>query len=84
MRDEIINFQISYAKQIIAHGDQVLILTGAKESVKYKNAIGSANVLYAPMKDIWMRDYTMVNPLHPMIFRYTAAGQGGGKKRLPA
>ena len=32
------------------------------------------------MHDIWMRDFTSANPAQPVMFRYTAAGQGGAKK----
>ena len=32
------------------------------------------------MHDIWMRDFTSANPAQPLMFRYTAAGQGGAKK----
>lgn len=32
------------------------------------------------MQDIWMRDFSSSNPNAPILFRYTARGQGGGKK----
>jgi len=34
--------------------------------------------MVAPMGDIWARDFTLSNASNPVMFRYTAAGQGGG------
>lgn len=37
-------------------------------------------LLEATMRDIWMRDFTTVNPNQPIQFRYAAAAQGGNQK----
>ena len=38
---------------------------------------GRDKVLIVPMPDIWMRDFGTANAVQPVMFRYTAAGQGG-------
>ncbi|WP_298769586.1 agmatine deiminase family protein [uncultured Shewanella sp.] len=80
VQDDIIDFQINYAKEIIKHGDHVLILSRPSLYQEYVDALGKQSVLIAPMLDIWMRDFTLVNPNQPVMFRYTAAGQGGGRE----
>ncbi|GGG04903.1 MULTISPECIES: agmatine deiminase family protein [Cysteiniphilum] len=80
VENDIIDFQTRYAEKIIDNGDKVIILSDQKNYSKYAKAIDVSNILLCPMKDIWMRDFTLVNPINPLIFRYTAAGQGGGKK----
>ena len=80
MVDDIFDFHINYAKQIIKNGDKVLILTDKYLYPDYVKAIGQNHVVIAPMQDIWMRDFSSANPDQPTLFRYTAAGQGGTKK----
>ena len=80
MVDDIFDFHINYAKQIIKNGDKVLILTDKYLYSNYVKAIGQNHVVIAPMQDIWMRDFSSVDPDQPTLFRYTAAGQGGTKK----
>ena len=43
-------------------------------------ALGNARVALIPMGDIWMRDVTPLNAASPVTMRYSAAGQGGGRK----
>ena len=74
---DIFDFHISYAKQIIKHGDQVLILSNDDLYDDYVDALGADHVARAEMLDIWMRDFTTSNAEHPVMFRYTAEGQGG-------
>ncbi|OTG81192.1 peptide ABC transporter permease [Acinetobacter sp. ANC 4648] len=80
MVDQIFDFHVSYAKKIIQHGDQVLILTDQYLYNDYVKVLGKDHVVIAPMQDIWIRDFSSSNPNTPVLFRYTAAGQGGGKK----
>lgn len=80
MQDNILDFQINYAQKIIKHGDEVLILSTQTFYQDYVDALGEQRVMIAPMLDIWMRDFTLVNPNKPVMFRYTAAGQGDGKE----
>ncbi len=75
--DEIFDFHIAYAKQLIDNGDRVIVLAGRSTYADYVAVLGSDKVLPIPMLDIWMRDFSLSNTTHPMMFRYTAAGQGG-------
>ena len=75
--DDITAFHINYARLILENGDDVIILTNPSLYDEYANAIGDDKVVVAPMLDIWMRDFTLTNPKWPLLFRYTAAGQGG-------
>lgn len=77
--DDIFDFHVAYAKAIAAN-DDVLILTDEESHADYAAALGEAHVLAAPMPDIWMRDFSLSNASAPVMFRYTAAGQGGGAK----
>ncbi|MBF0195828.1 MAG: agmatine deiminase family protein [Magnetococcales bacterium] len=77
--DDIFNFHVEFAKKIDGH-DDVLILTDNSSYNRYASVLGKEKVVIAPMSDIWMRDFTTVNPELPVMFRYTAEGQGGGQK----
>lgn len=78
--DDIFDFHVDYAKKIIQNGDNVMILTDQQRYPDYVKALGKQHVTIAPMQDIWMRDFSSANPNKPVLFRYTAAGQGGTKK----
>ena len=78
--DDIFDFHVDYAKKIIQNGDNVMILTDQQLYPDYVKALGKQHVTIAPMQDIWMRDFSSANPNQPVLFRYTAAGQGGTKK----
>ncbi|MEE9379839.1 MAG: agmatine deiminase family protein, partial [Hyphomonadaceae bacterium] len=45
----------------------------------YAAVLGVDHILTLPQADIWMRDFGLANPAAPLMFRYTAAGQGGGR-----
>ncbi|MCL9781711.1 agmatine deiminase family protein [Vibrio sp. S4M6] len=76
--DDIVDFQINYAKHILDNDDDVLILTANEFYKTYVKALGKDHVLVFPMDDIWMRDFTLTNPGGtPIAFRYTAEGQAG-------
>nr|CRH05893.1 putative Porphyromonas-type peptidyl-arginine deiminase [Candidatus Magnetococcus massalia] len=77
--DKIFDFHIAYAKQILTH-DEVLIFTDQSYYADYVAELGQERVRIAPMADIWMRDFTTANPIQPVMFRYSAAGQGGGRE----
>jgi agmatine/peptidylarginine deiminase len=77
--DEIFAFHVAFARQIEGR-DDVVVLTDAKSYARYAKALGPARVFVAPMTDIWMRDFTLSNAAHPTMLRYTAAGQGGGRR----
>lgn len=76
--DAIFQFHIRFA-QAAAGRDDVLILTDQNNAEAYRDALGAEQVLIAPQLDIWARDYAFANTVGPTLFRYTAAGQGGGR-----
>ncbi len=77
--DAIFEFQVAFARKIETH-DDVLVLTDRQSFARYAAALGDRQVAIAPMADIWPRDFGLANTLGPVMFRYTAAGQGGGSK----
>ncbi|MEM9168843.1 MAG: agmatine deiminase family protein [Pseudomonadota bacterium] len=79
VRQDIHDFHVSYARQI-ATRDDVLILSGSEDYDAYVADLGAEKVLNVQMLDIWMRDFSPLNAIKPVMFRYTAAGQGGGRK----
>jgi len=78
IESRIRDFHIAFAEQISAH-DDVLVLVAQRDLAAYSAALGEDNVIVAPQLDIWMRDFTLSNAAAPVMFRYTSAGQGGGR-----
>lgn len=78
--DEILDFHIEFARRVERHGDRVLVLTGPASYDDYAQALGEDRVAIAPMLDIWMRDFSLSVAERPVLFRYTAAGQGGDQR----
>ena len=77
---DIFNFHITYARQVLEAGDDVLILANEDSYAAYVEALGKEYVALLEMQDIWTRDFSLSNAANPIMFRYTAAGQGGGRK----
>jgi agmatine/peptidylarginine deiminase len=77
--DPIFDFHVAFARQIHDR-DRVIVLTDAALYPRYAAALGENRVAMAPMSDIWARDYSFSNATDPVLLRYTAAGQGGGKE----
>ncbi|MEP0069020.1 agmatine deiminase family protein [Pyruvatibacter sp.] len=77
--DAIIEFHIAFANRIAAP-DRVLVLAGADTADIYADALGPDRVVTAAMEDIWTRDFGIMDPASSVMTRYTAAGQGGGRK----
>ena len=77
--DQIFEFHVAFARQIDGD-DDVLVLTDKGAYQRYVNALGKSKVAIAPMSDIWLRDFSPSNAISPVMFRYTAEGQGGGKR----
>jgi agmatine/peptidylarginine deiminase len=80
MADAIFDFHVQFGETIVANGDRVLILTDKGAYARYAEAMGRDSVALMPMEDIWTRDYGAANPAQPILFRYTAEGQGGQRK----
>lgn len=71
---DIVNFQIAYAKKVIDSGiDEVRICVDNKTRKFYENKGIDDVLLNANIDDIWMRDFTTVNPENPVQFIYTHA-----------
>ena len=76
--DGIFDFHVAYARAVAGY-DDFLVLTDAQSAPAYIEALGQARVAIAPQDDIWMRDFSLSNTADPVMFRYTAEGQGGGR-----
>ena len=77
--DDIFDFHITYAKEILKH-DDVIILAGEDFYSEYVAELGADHVAPIEMQDIWMRDFSTLNAAAPVMMRYSAEGQGGGRK----
>ncbi len=76
LRREILDFQVAYARHILGR-DHVVILGDKKTLRELSKELPADILLEAPMRDIWMRDFTPMRPDRPVLFRYAAAAQGG-------
>ncbi len=76
LRKEILSFQTAYAKSVLGK-DNVVILGDRKTLHELSKELPEDILLEAPMRDIWMRDFTPVIPDRPVLFRYSAAAQKG-------
>ena len=70
--EKIVSFQINYAKKIMGN-DNVIILVDKDTKKYYEKDLPQEILLTEEMYDIWMRDFTTVNPLNPVQFKYTWA-----------
>ena len=76
--EDIINFHIGFAKAIIEGQDEVLILTDSDSHSLYEAELGNDVLVKNKIQaDIWMRDFTTVNPTSPVQFKYAPAAQAG-------
>jgi agmatine/peptidylarginine deiminase len=69
---QIVDFQIMYAKAIIGN-DNVVVITDAATRPYYKNKLPHDVLITSVVYDIWLRDFSTVNPLNPVSFKYTWA-----------
>lgn len=76
LRREILDFQIAFARQILGH-DNVVILCDRQTLKDLAPELPADVLLHAPMRDIWIRDYSPVIPAVPVLWRYSAAAQAG-------
>jgi len=68
----IVEFQINYAKSIIGH-DNVVVIVDAETKRFYEDHLPEDILITADVYDVWMRDFTTVNPEAPVQFTYTWA-----------
>jgi agmatine/peptidylarginine deiminase len=72
--NEIVEFQIDYANKIIDNDrDNVVIIVNKDVLSYYEGRLPDDVLLIDNVYDIWMRDFTLVNPFHPVRFKYTWA-----------
>lgn len=69
---EIIDFQIQYAKAISGN-DNVIILVDEYTHQFYRGLVPEDILMHADVLDIWIRDFGSINPLHPVLYKYTSA-----------
>lgn len=77
---EIIDFHVGYAKAIIGH-DNVVVLADAATMPYLQGRLPEDVLLQSDVNDIWMRDFTTVNPEDPVQFRYTWASMSKSKSK---
>ncbi|NCA81654.1 MAG: hypothetical protein EOM72_02775 [Opitutae bacterium] len=75
-RQEILDFQVAWANSIRGR-DNVVILADRKTLRELAKELPEDLLLEARMRDIWTRDFFPVCPDRPVLFRYSAAAQGG-------
>lgn len=68
----IVDFQIDYAKSILGN-DNVVILVDEDTKPYFTGKVPEDILLVGDVRDIWMRDFTTVNPMQPVQFTYTWA-----------
>lgn len=68
----IVDFQIAYAREIMGN-DNVIILVDGDTKPYYEDKLPADILLAANIYDIWMRDFTTINPHNPVQFTYTWA-----------
>lgn len=77
--EEIIDFQSAYAQAIIDNGDEVKVLANKKTLPLIEDRFPEGVLMEANVADIWMRDFSPINPYNPIMFRYAAAAQAGSQ-----
>ena len=68
----IVDFQINYAKAIM-NNDNVVVIVDSNTKRFYEGRLPEDILITADVYDIWMRDFTTVNPESPVQFTYTWA-----------
>ncbi len=68
----IVDFQIAYANAIIGN-DNVVVIVDKKTRPYYEDELPEDILITANIYDIWVRDFTTVNPIDPVQFTYTWA-----------
>jgi agmatine/peptidylarginine deiminase len=67
---KIVNFQIEYANKILSN-DNVIIIVDEDTKQYYEDKVPSDVLLVDEIHDIWMRDFTTINPFNPTQFTYS-------------
>ncbi len=69
---DIIDFDVAYANAVLGK-DEIRILVDSDTKPYFSGKVPDEILVEADIEDIWMRDFTTVNPNDPVQFRYTAA-----------
>jgi agmatine/peptidylarginine deiminase len=69
---QIVDFQIDYAATILTN-DNVIVTVDKDTKRFYEDKLPEDVLITAEVFDIWMRDFTTVNPENPTQFQYTWA-----------
>ncbi len=69
---QIVDFQTDYAATILTN-DNVVVIVDKDTKPFYEGKLPEDILLTADVDDIWMRDFTTVNPQEPTQFQYTSA-----------
>ncbi|MBO3697177.1 agmatine deiminase family protein [Roseivirga sp. E12] len=68
----IVDFQIAYAKQVM-NNDNIVVIVDSETKRFYEGHLPEDILITADVYDIWMRDFSTINPLSPVQFTYTWA-----------
>ncbi len=79
VRQDILDFQIGYARQILGR-DNVVILADRATCRQLAKELPADILLEAPLRDIWTRDFLPAGSGKSVLFRYSAAAQAGRQK----
>ncbi len=68
----IVDFQINFANAIMGN-DNIILIVDADAKHYYEKKLPEDILLTADVYDIWMRDFTTINPKNPVQFKYSWA-----------
>lgn len=70
--NRIVKFQIQYINAVKGRDNIILIVDSATKSY-YDKSVPPDVIIVADVDDIWLRDFTFVNPEKPVQFKYSHA-----------
>jgi agmatine/peptidylarginine deiminase len=77
---DIVDFHVRYARAILGN-DNVVVVVDKQTRPYYRKYLPADILLTDELYDIWARDFTTVNPLSPIQFRYTSASMSTKESR---
>ena len=77
---QIVNFQIDYANKIYGN-DNVKIIVDEDTKKYFEGKVPKETLIIDDVFDIWMRDFTTVNPNNPVQFVYTDASMSESESK---
>ncbi len=67
---QIVDFQIEFAKAVIGK-DNIVVIVDRQNKRYYKDKLPEDVLLTARIEDIWVRDFSTINPFNPVQCKYT-------------